>query len=118
MEVIDIPSSPEILPRIARSQSRQPATQKGRAPPPARWLADEIMEISDSDSESALRLVSPKKKRPENHAQERSASPLNAPVFGEPRANFLADSLAGPSQKSPNNDRVAAVPLFYSDNED
>src|SRR6267154_5131810 len=121
MEVIDIPSSPEILPtvsRITRSQSRQPAIQKGRAPPPARWLADEIIEISDSDSEPAPRLVSPNKKRPENNAQERNAGPLNVPVFGEPRANFLADLLAGPSQKSPNNERVAAVPLFYSENED
>ncbi|KAJ8593532.1 hypothetical protein M405DRAFT_594536, partial [Rhizopogon salebrosus TDB-379] len=124
MEVIDIPSSPEPLPvvsRITRSHSRQPVPHKTRAavPPPRRWTVGEIIEISDSDSESAFILVSPKRKRPVNHAQEISrANPgpslPNVPVFGTP-AHLLQST--APSAGSSQNARVAATPLFYPDDE-
>ncbi|KAG1725066.1 uncharacterized protein EDB91DRAFT_1169386 [Suillus paluster] len=121
MEVIDIPSSPELLPTVyrpTRNQSRQPGLSQARmAPPPAarRW-AEEIIEISDSDSEFEANLVSPKKKRSVKiHARP---GPSNVPVIGAPLLADAAPPAAGSSQKSPRIDRVASAPLFYSDDED
>lgn len=126
MEVIDIPSSPEPLPvyesRITRSQSRQPLSHKRKAlPSPTRQVTGEIIEISDSDSESAPKLVPLKKKRPENHAQDIYAqysepSFSHVPVIVAPPVNLL--QVAAPSAGSSQNDRVDAVPLFYPDDED
>lgn len=124
MEVIDIPSSPEPLPvvsRVTRSQSRQPVSQKRRAPPPARRVAEEIIEISDSDSESTPKPVTPKGKQPAYRAQEISTASgpsfPNVPVFG-PSGHLLHEAAAAPSAGPSDNDRITAAPLFYPDNED
>jgi TRIAD3 protein (E3 ubiquitin-protein ligase RNF216) len=125
MEVIDIPSSPELLPtvsRVPRNRSQQPGSQKRRLPlPPApsRW-AEEVIEITDSDSEPEHELVSSENRRlVETHAVP---GPSNLPVIGAPRdGGLLADAVlpaAGSSQKPLRDDIVASAPLFYSDDED
>ncbi|KAG1903018.1 uncharacterized protein F5891DRAFT_1019925 [Suillus fuscotomentosus] len=124
MEVIDIPSSPELLPttsRVTRVQSQQPRSQKRRTlPPPAPSLwAEEIIEITDSDSEPEHKPMSLEKRRSvETHAV---AGPSNLPVIGAPLDGLLegaAMPAAGSSQKHLRKDRVASAPLFYSDDED
>ncbi|KAG0695366.1 hypothetical protein DFH29DRAFT_271846 [Suillus ampliporus] len=124
MEVIDIPSSPELLPtvsRVIRNQSGQPESSQTRGvpPPTARQWAEEIIEITDSDSEPEPELVFRKMKQSVTiHA---GPNPSNAPVIGAPLDGLLvgaAPPAAGSSQQSPRKDTVAAAPLFYSDDED
>ena len=127
MEVIDIPSSPEPLPVVSgttRGQGRPVShTQKRRVPPPParRVAAEEIIEITDSDSEPAPKPVPPKEKRPVHYAQEisRDAGPSIAkvPVFGVPPIHLLQASVTSGSSSSHDNETTAA-PLFYPDNED
>lgn len=125
MEVIDIPSSPDSLvyeSRITRRQGRQPLSQRKAPLSPTRQVTGEIIEISDSDSESAPKLVPLKKKnRPENHAQDineqhSESSFSHVPVIVAPPVNLL--QVAAPSAGSSQNARVDAVPLFYADDED
>lgn len=122
MEVIDIPSSPELPPtvsRITRDQSQQPGSHKRRLPPPpapSRW-PEEIIEITDSDSELEHKPVSPENKRP-LEAHTGVPGPSNLPVIGAPLDGLLAGAAppaAGSSQKPL---RKASTPLFYSDDED
>ncbi|KAG2088398.1 uncharacterized protein F5147DRAFT_781034 [Suillus discolor] len=126
MEVIDIPSSPELLPttsRVTRNQSQQPRSQKRRIlprPPPVPSLwAEEIIEITDSDSEPEYKPMSPEKRRSvKTHAVP---GPSNLPVIGAPLDGLLegaAIPAAGSSQKHLRKDRIASAPLFYSDDED
>lgn len=123
MEVIDIPSSPELLPtvsRVTRNQSQQPGSQKRRLQPPApSRRGEEIIEITDSDSEPEHKLVSPDKRRlVETHAVP---GPSNLPVIRAPLDGLLAGAAppaARSSQTPLRKDRIASAPLFYSDDED
>ncbi|KAG2134049.1 uncharacterized protein EDB93DRAFT_1173254 [Suillus bovinus] len=123
MEVIDIPSSPELLPtvsRVTRNQSHHHRSQKRRMlPPPAPnlLLTEEIIEISDSDSELENKLMSPKKRLSvDTHTVP---GPSKLPVIEAPLDDLLTGAAvpaAGSSQKP--QDRVASAPLFYLDDED
>lgn len=125
MEVIDIPSSPELLPtvpRTTRNQSQQPGSQKRRLPlPPApnRW-ADEIIEITDSDSEPEHTLASSENRRPAE--TQAVPGPSKLPAIGAPlHGGLLAGAAlpaAGSSQQPLRNGIVASAPLFYSDDEE
>ncbi|KAG1729566.1 hypothetical protein EDB19DRAFT_115472 [Suillus lakei] len=126
MEVIDIPSSPEpfsTVSRVTRNQNQQPGSQKRRppGPPPApsRWT-EEIIELTDSDSEPGPELVFQDNRRPV--ATHAVPGPSNLPVIGAPLDGLLAAGAAlpaaGSSQKYLRKDRVASTPLFYSDDED
>ncbi|KAH7929949.1 hypothetical protein BV22DRAFT_1028918 [Leucogyrophana mollusca] len=126
MEIIDIPSSPDLPPaRRTRSQSRQPPPSKnGLRPAPKTHLLSEIIEISDSDDELPPQRVSPKRKKALDLPfpnPEPGPSNADAPLFGPPRAELLGDDPpeAGPSRNSPpGQTRNAALPLFYpSDDE-
>ncbi|KAG1852496.1 hypothetical protein F4604DRAFT_1805515 [Suillus subluteus] len=122
MEVIDIPSSPELLPtafRVTRNPSQQPRSQKRRLPPPpapSRW-PEEIIEITDSDSEPEYKPVSPEKRRPVA-AHAGAPSPSNLPVIGAPLDGLLAGAALPAAGSSQNPLRKASTPLFYSDDED
>ncbi|KAG1738308.1 hypothetical protein EDD22DRAFT_959526 [Suillus occidentalis] len=127
MEVIDIPSSPELLPTIPRpthNQSQQPGSQKRSSrlplpPAPTRWT-EEIIDISDSDSEPEYTLSSLGHRRlVETQAVP---GPSKLPAIGAPRHGGLlagaAPPAAGSSQQPLRNQIVATAPLFYSDDED
>jgi TRIAD3 protein (E3 ubiquitin-protein ligase RNF216) len=122
MEVIDIPSSPELLPtvsRITHNQSQQPGSHKRRLPlPPAsNRLPEEIIEITDSDSEPEHSLVSPEKKRPVE-VDAAVPGPSNLPIIGAPHDDSLAGAALPAAGSSQKHLRKPSTPLFYPDDED